>query len=135
MIADAIHDNPANDDYPLETVIGWEPLSDRRHLQQQTEQAWYLTVATNAITTWTTEYLGLAPITCDLGAARSTRTCWPTPARPNRRHIGLFGTIAVDIDAELARLVPAGHRPLRYGQAVSTTSVGGSLTGHDVPTA
>jgi hypothetical protein len=31
----------------------------RRHLQQQTEQAWCLTLATNAITTWTTEYLGL----------------------------------------------------------------------------
>jgi hypothetical protein len=27
--------------------------------------------------------------------------------------IGLFGTITVDIDAELARLDPAGHRPLR----------------------
>ena len=28
MIADAIHDNPANDDYALETVVDREPISD-----------------------------------------------------------------------------------------------------------
>lgn len=32
----------------------------RRHHEQQTEQMWCLTVATNAIVTWTTEYYGLA---------------------------------------------------------------------------
>ena len=32
----------------------------RRHLEQQTEQAWCLTLATNAVVTWTTEYYGLA---------------------------------------------------------------------------
>ncbi len=32
----------------------------RRHLQHQTEQAWCLTLATNAVIAWTTEYLGLA---------------------------------------------------------------------------
>jgi len=32
----------------------------RRHLQQQNDQAWCLTLATNAITAWMTEYLGLA---------------------------------------------------------------------------
>jgi hypothetical protein len=32
----------------------------RRHLPQQTEQAWCLTLTTNAVITWMTEYLGLA---------------------------------------------------------------------------
>ncbi len=32
----------------------------RRHLQQQNDQAWCLTLAANAITAWMTEYLGLA---------------------------------------------------------------------------
>ena len=32
----------------------------RRHLQHQNDQAWCLTLAANAITAWTTEYLGLA---------------------------------------------------------------------------
>jgi hypothetical protein len=32
----------------------------RRHLRDQTEQAWCLTIATNAISTWTAEYLGPA---------------------------------------------------------------------------
>lgn len=31
-----------------------------RHLEQQTEQAWCLTLVTNAVVTWTTEYYGLA---------------------------------------------------------------------------
>jgi TnpA family transposase len=31
-----------------------------RHLEQQTEQAWCLTLATNAVVAWTTEYYGLA---------------------------------------------------------------------------
>ena len=32
----------------------------RRHHEQQTEQMWCLTLATNAVVTWTTEYHGLA---------------------------------------------------------------------------
>lgn len=31
-----------------------------RQLDDQTEQAWYLTLATNAVIAWTTEYYGLA---------------------------------------------------------------------------
>ena len=31
-----------------------------RHLEQQTEQAWCLTLVTNAVIAWTTEYYGLA---------------------------------------------------------------------------
>jgi len=71
----------------------------RRHLRDQTEQAWCLT---NAISTWTAEYLGLAHI---------------SPAQSES--VGLFGTITVDIDAELAQLGPTGHWPLRQPPAAS----------------
>ncbi len=100
-----------------------EGAVQRRHLQQQTEQAWCLTLATNAITTWTTQYLGLA---VDHLHARGRRVdpdllIHISPAQSD--NIGLFGTITVDIDAELAQLDPAGHRPLRNGQAMVTASV------------
>jgi hypothetical protein len=34
-------------------------------------------------------------------------------------NIGLFGTITVDIDHELAQLDPTGHRPLRRPPAAT----------------
>ena len=34
----------------------------RRHRHEQTEQMWCLTLAANAVVTWTTEYRGLAVI-------------------------------------------------------------------------
>ena len=37
-----------------------EGMIRARHLQDQTEQAWCLTLATNAVIAWTTEYYGLA---------------------------------------------------------------------------
>lgn len=80
-------------------------------------------LATNAITTWTAEHLGLA---VDHMRAQGRRV-YPdllvhvSPAQSD--NIVLFGTITVDIDAELARLDPTGHRPLRNGQAVVTASV------------
>lgn len=99
--------------YANEGAIG------RHHLQQQTEQAWCLTPATNAITTWTTEYLGLA---IDHLRAKGRRVdpellAHVSPAQSD--NVGLFGTITVDIDAELARLDPTGHRPLRDEQALA----------------
>ena len=59
----------------------------RRHHEQQTEQMWCLTEATNAIVCWSTEYhgLGVAALRCD----------------------------GRDIDGELAQLDADGYRPLR----------------------
>jgi hypothetical protein len=37
-------------------------------------------------------------------------------------NIGLFGTITVDIDAELAQLDRTGHRPLRQPPVMATAS-------------
>jgi len=85
----------------------------RHHLQQQTEQAWCLTLATNAIIAWTTEYLGLA-VDHVRGQGRRVEDVLLAHLSPAQsENIGLFGTITVDIDAELAQLDPTGHRPLR----------------------
>jgi TnpA family transposase len=85
----------------------------RRHLQQQTDQAWCLTLAANAITAWTTEYLGLAArqLRSQGRLVDDTLLAHLSPAQSDS--IGLVGTITVDIDHELAQLDPTGHRPLR----------------------
>ena len=85
----------------------------RRHLQHQSEQAWCLTVAANAVTAWMTEYPGLA-IEYMRTQGRLVDEMLLTHISPAQSEgIGLVGTITVDIDAELARLDPTGHRPLR----------------------
>lgn len=85
----------------------------RRHHEQQTEQMWCLTLATNAIVCWSTEYHGL-------GVAALRRTgrqvddevlahIWPT----HHENVHFYGTHSVDIDGELAQLDTDGYRPLR----------------------
>ena len=92
----------------------------RRHLQHQTEQAWCLTLATNAVIAWTTEYLGLA-VTQFRAQGRRVDDVLLAHISPARsENIGLFGTITVDIDHELAQLDATGHRPLRQPETVST---------------
>ena len=85
----------------------------RRHLQHQNDQAWCLTLAANAITAWTTEYLGLAvQQLCSQGRlVDDTLLAHLSPAQSGTT--GLIGTITVDIDHELAQLDPTGHRALR----------------------
>jgi TnpA family transposase len=84
-----------------------------RHHEQQTEQMWCLTLATNAIVCWSTEYHGL-------GVAALRRTgrdvddevlahIWPT----HHENVHFYGTHSVDIDGELAQLDTDGYRPLR----------------------
>ena len=85
----------------------------RRHHEQQTEQMWCLTLATNAIVCWSTEYHGLA-----VGALRAggrqvddevLAHIWPT----HHENVHFYGTHSVDIDGELAQLDADGYRPLR----------------------
>ncbi len=85
----------------------------RRHHEQQTEQMWCLTLATNAIVCWSTEYHGLA-----VGALRRDGRqvddevlahIWPT----HYENVHFYGTHSVDIDGELAQLDADGYRPLR----------------------
>ncbi|MEU8151469.1 Tn3 family transposase [Nonomuraea sp. NPDC048901] len=82
-------------------------------LADQTDQAWCLTVLTNAVTTWTTEYYSLA-----VRQLRATSRDVPDelPAHISPAHsenIDFFGVINVDVEAELAKLDGGGWRPLR----------------------
>jgi Tn3 transposase DDE domain len=81
------------------------------HLADQTEQAWCLTVLTNAVITWTTEYYQLA-----VKHLRSAGRDVPdeilghiSPA--HSENINFFGVITVDVEAELAKLDTGGWRP------------------------
>jgi TnpA family transposase len=85
----------------------------RRHHEQQTEQAWCLTLVTNAVVTWMTEYFGLAVarkrargehVDDDLLAH-----IWPT----HHENVNFMGSIRLDVTGELAELNADGYRPLR----------------------
>ena len=66
------------------------------------------------------EYLGLAVTQFRAQGRRiDERPAGPHLPGP-QRNIGLFGTITVDIDHELAQLDATGHRRLRQPETVST---------------
>lgn len=85
----------------------------RRHLEQQTEQAWCLTLVTNAIICWTTEYYGLAvaALRADGHNVDDALLAHISPARSE--NVNFFGSITVDVERELAKLDDGGYRPLR----------------------
>ncbi|MFD7893673.1 Tn3 family transposase [Streptomyces sp. NPDC059743] len=85
----------------------------RRRPEQQKEQAWCLTVVTNAVVCWHTEYMGLA-----VGELRNAGRevdaevlAHISPARSSA--VNYYGSITVDYDRELAQLDDQGRRPLR----------------------
>lgn len=84
-----------------------------RHLEAQTEQAWCLTLATNAVIAWTTEYYGLAVEQMRRAGRRIDDDVLAHISPAHSANINFFGAIEVDIDAELAALGPTGYRPLR----------------------
>ena len=83
----------------------------RRRRDQQTEQAGCLTLVTNAIITWVTEYYGLA--VAQLRAAgrwiddESLAHIWPG----HHENVNFFGTITLDTNAT-GRRGPRPARPL-----------------------
>ncbi len=85
----------------------------RRHHEQQTEQMWCLTLATNAIVCWMAEYHGLAVTALrDTGRRIDQEVLahiWPS----HHENVHFYGTHSVDIDSELASLDTDGYRPLR----------------------
>ena len=85
------------------------------HLTEQTEQAWCLTVLTNALVTWTTEYYALAvkQLRADGRSVPDELLSHISPGHSD--NINFFGVINVDIEAELAKL-SGGWRPLRPAQ-------------------
>ncbi|MGH3195970.1 MAG: Tn3 family transposase [Streptosporangiaceae bacterium] len=83
------------------------------HLAGQTEQAWCLTVLTNAVITWTTEYYQLAVLQLR-GQGRDVPDELLAHISPaHSENVNFFGVITVDVEAELAKLDHAGWRPLR----------------------
>lgn len=84
-----------------------------RQLQAQTEQAWCLTLVTNAVVAWTTEYYGLAVDSMRAVGRRIDDEVLAHISPAHSENINFFGTIDVDIDGELAQLDPTGYRPLR----------------------
>jgi TnpA family transposase len=92
-----------------------------RNPEQQTEQAWCLTIATNAIVTWISEYYGRAIAEMRAGGHlvqdEVLAHLWPT----HHDNVNFFGTITVDIDGELAKLDTDGYRPLRHIPATAST--------------
>ncbi|MDT0468945.1 Tn3 family transposase [Streptomyces gibsoniae] len=84
-----------------------------RHLEQQTEQAWCLTLVTNSVVTWTTEYYGLAVESMRQSGRRIDDEVLAHISPAHSENINFFGSIDVDIEGELAQLGPTGYRPLR----------------------
>jgi TnpA family transposase len=84
----------------------------RPHLQDRTEQAWCLTILTNAVITWTTEYYGMAIRELRVQGREVPDELLSFIAPGHRENINFFGFIEVDIEAELAKL-DDGWRPLR----------------------
>ncbi|MBV6697734.1 Tn3 family transposase [Kitasatospora aureofaciens] len=96
----------------------------RRLPDQQNEQAWCLTVVTNAVICWHTEYMGLA-VGELRGAGREVDAevlAHISPARSSA--VNYYGSITVDYERELAQLDEEGHRPLR---TVATDEPGAGL--------
>lgn len=83
-----------------------------RHLEQQTEQAWCLTLVTNAVVNWTTEYYGLAVASMRAAGRRVDDEVLAHVSPAHSENINFFGSIDADIEGELAQLGPAGY-PLR----------------------
>ncbi|MFD5678186.1 Tn3 family transposase [Streptomyces sp. NPDC058728] len=83
------------------------------HRAGQTDQAWCLTLLTNSVVTWTTEYYGLAvaQMRAERRAVDDELLTHISRAHPEK--VNFFGTISAEVDTELAKLDPAGYRPLR----------------------
>lgn len=96
-----------------ELAYAGEGAVRRHHHEQQTEQMWCLTLATNAIVTWTTEYYGLAVAALRRGGRpvedEVIAHIWPT----HHENVNFYGSHAIDLAGELAKLDADGYRPLR----------------------
>jgi len=89
-----------------------EGMIRARQLADQTEQAWCLTLATNAVIAWTTEYYGLAVEQMRRSGRRVDEDVLAHISPAHSANINFFGAIEVDIEGELAQLGPTGYRPL-----------------------
>jgi TnpA family transposase len=77
-----------------------------------------LTLTTNAVIAWTTEYFGLAVESLRRGGRHVEDELLGHISPAHSENVNFFGAIEVDIDAELAQLGPTGYRPLRAGDTL-----------------
>jgi TnpA family transposase len=83
-----------------------------RHHEDQSEQALCLTVVTNAIVAWTSEYLVLAVAELRSGGRHIDDEVLAHVSPAHNENIGFYGTFSFEVASELAQLVD-GYRPLR----------------------
>jgi hypothetical protein len=97
-----------------------------RHLIQQTEQAWCLTLLTNAVVAWTAEYYGLAVEQLRAEGRRVDDALLAHISPAHSENVNFFGVIHVDVDAELAQARPrwpaAASHPAAAAPRLSGTS-------------
>ena len=74
-----------------------------RHLEQETEQAWCLTLVTNAVVAWTTEYYGLAVDSMRTAGRRIADEVLAHISPAHSENINFFGSIDVDIELGAVR--------------------------------
>jgi TnpA family transposase len=86
-----------------------------RHHEDQSEQALCLTVVTNAIVAWTSEYLVLAVAELRSRGRHIDDEVLAHVSPAHNENIGFYGTFSFEVASELAQLVD-GYRPLRLGQ-------------------
>jgi TnpA family transposase len=84
-----------------------------RYLEQQTEQALCLTLVTNAIVTWMTEYLGLAvgKLRAEGREVDDELLVHVSPA--HHENVILYGSYPIEVERELAELEQTSYRSLR----------------------
>ncbi|WP_433501788.1 Tn3 family transposase (plasmid) [Sphaerimonospora sp. CA-214678] len=86
-------------------------------LSDQTDQAWCLTVLTNAVIAWTTEYYSLAVRQLRAAGRDVPDELLAHISPAHSENVNFFGVITVDVEAELAKLDVGGWRPLRPAAA------------------
>lgn len=93
-----------------------DPGRGRPHLEQQTEQAWCLTVLTNSVVAWTTEYYSRAVLELRSQGREVPDEILSHISPGHSDNINFFGVINVGVEAEPAKLDTSGWRPLRPAQ-------------------
>ena len=74
-----------------------------------------MTVLTNAVITWTTEYYSLAVQQLRAAGRDVPDELLAHISPAHSENVNFFGVITVDVEAELAKLDTSGWRPLRPG--------------------